>query len=204
MKRFLKAFPIFLIVSTLALALVACTGAAGTQGAAGEPGLPGNPGSPGEPGLPGNPGSPGNPGLPGLPGVDGAAGSVGPQGQQGAQGEQGPAGANGAAGAPSAAFPVAITLSPSEVEEGRPRINVTGSGWQNDEAVTIEVYGPDDYHVFIGGAVADSSGTFQVEIRPRSRTTEGGPLKPGLHSVVVLGSKNGGSSAPLTVTAKPE
>ena len=35
MKRFLKAFPIFLIVSTLALALVACTGVAGTQGAAG-------------------------------------------------------------------------------------------------------------------------------------------------------------------------
>ena len=192
MKRFLKAFPIFLIVSTLALALVACTGAAGTQGASGDPGLPGNPGSPG------------NPGLPGLPGVDGAAGSVGPQGQQGAQGEQGSAGANGAAGAPSAAFPVAIVLSPSEVEEGRPRINVIGSGWQNDEAVTIEVYGPDDYHVFIGGAVADSSGTFQVQIRPRSRTSEGGPLKPGLHSVVVLGSKNGGSSAPLTVTAEVE
>ena len=192
MKRFLKAFPIFLIVSTLALALVACTGAAGTQGASGDPGLPGNPGSPG------------NPGLPGLPGVDGAAGSVGPQGQQGAQGEQGSTGANGAAGAPSAAFPVAIVLSPSEVEEGRPRINVIGSGWQNDEAVTIEVYGPDDYHVFIGGAVADSSGTFQVQIRPRSRTSEGGPLKPGLHSVVVLGSKNGGSSAPLTVTAEVE
>ena len=191
MKRFLKAFPIFLIVSTLALALVACTGAAGTQGASGDPGLPGNPGSPG------------NPGLPGLPGVDGAAGSVGPQGQQGAQGEQGSTGANGAAGAPSAAFPVAIVLSPSEVEEGRPRINVIGSGWQNDEAVTIEVYGPDDYHVFIGGAVADSSGTFQVQIRPRSRTSEGGPLKPGLHSVVVLGSKNGGSSAALTVTAEP-
>ena len=110
----------------------------------------------------------------------------------------------GAAGAPSAAFPVAIVLSPSEVEEGRPRINVTGSGWQKDEAVTIEVYGPDDYHVFIGGAVADSSGTFQVEIRPRKRTSEGGPLKPGLHSIVVLGSKNGGASAPLTVTAEVE
>lgn len=94
-------------------------------------------------------------------------------------------------------------LSPTEVEEGRPRINVTGSGWQNEEAVTIEVYGPDDYHVFIGGAVADSSGTFQVEIRPRKRTSEGGPLKPGLHSVVVLGSKNGGASAALTVTAEP-
>ena len=194
MKRFLKAFPIFLIVSTLALALVACTGAAGTQGAAGDPGLPGNPGSPG---------SPGKAGLAGFPGNDGSDGSVGPQGVQGPQGDQGAAGANGAAGAPSAAFPVAIELSPSEVEEGRPRINVTGSGWQNDEAVTIEVYGPDDYHVFIGGAVADSSGTFQVQIRPRSRTSEGGPLKPGLNCVVVLGSKNGGSSAALTVTAEP-
>ena len=168
MKRFLKGFPLFLIVSTIALALVACAGAAGTQG------------TPGDPGLPGNPGSPGKPGLPGLPGIDGPA------------------------GAPSAAFPVAIVLSPSEVEEGRPRINVTGSGWQRDEAVTIEVYGPDDYHVFIGGAVADSSGTFQVEIRPRKRASEGGPLKPGLHSVVVLGSKNGGASAPLTVTAEVE
>ena len=192
MKRFLKGFPLFLIVSTIALALVACSGGAGTQG------------TPGDPGLPGNPGSPGKPGLPGLPGIDGPAGPVGPQGPQGPQGEQGASGSTGAAGAPSAAFPVAIVLAPSEVEEGRPRINVTGSGWQKDEAVTIEVYGPDDYHVFIGGAVADSSGTFQVEIRPRSRTTEGGPLKPGLHSVVVLGSKNGGSSAPLTVTAKPE
>lgn len=191
MKRFLKAFPLFLIVSTLALALVACAGAAGTQGA------------PGDPGLPGNPGSPGKPGLPGLPGVDGPAGPAGPQGAQGPQGKQGSAGPTGAAGAPSAAFPVAIMLSPTEVEEGRPRINVTGSGWQNEEAVTIEVYGPDDYHVFIGGAVADSSGTFQVEIRPRKRTSEGGPLKPGLHSVVVLGSKNGGASAALTVTAEP-
>jgi hypothetical protein len=99
---------------------------------------------------------------------------------------------------------VAIELSPSEVEEGRPRITVTGSGWQNEEAVTIEVYGPDDYHVFIGGAVADSSGTFQVQIRPRKRAREGGPLSPGLHSVVVLGSKNGGASALLTVTVKPE
>ncbi len=188
MKRFLKAFPFFLIVSTLALALVACAGAAGTQGA------------PGDPGLPGNPGSPGKPGLPGFPGVDGPAGPAGPQGVPGPQGKQGSA---GAAGAPSAAFPVAIMLSPTEVEEGRPRINVTGSGWQNEEAVTIEVYGPDDYHVFIGGAVADSSGTFQVEIRPRKRTSEGGPLKPGLHSVVVLGSKNGGASAALTVTAEP-
>jgi hypothetical protein len=98
---------------------------------------------------------------------------------------------------------VAIVLSPTEAEEGRPRINVIGSGWQNEEAVTIEVYGPDDYHVFIGGAVADSSGTFQVEIRPRKREREGGPLKPGLHSIVVLGSKNGGASAPLVVTAKP-
>lgn len=106
-------------------------------------------------------------------------------------------------GAPSSAFPASIVLSPSEAEEGRPRINVTGSGWQNEEAVTIEVYGPDDYHVFIGGAVVDSSGTFQVEIRPRSRAREGGPLKPGLHGVVVLGSKNGGASAPLMVTAKP-
>ena len=192
MKRFLKGFPLFLIVSTIALALVACAGAPGTQGA------------PGDPGLPGNPGSPGKPGLPGLPGIDGPAGPVGPQGPQGPQGEQGAPGPTGAAGAPSAAFPVAIVLSPSEVEEGRPRINVTGSGWQKDEAVTIEVYGPNDYHVFIGGAVADSSGTFQVEIRPRKRTSEGGPLKPGLHSIVVLGSKNGGASAPLTVTAEVE
>jgi len=190
MKRFLKGFPLFLIVSTIALALVACAGAAGTQG------------TPGDPGLPGNPGSPGKPGLPGLPGIDGPAGPVGPQGPQGPQGAQGASGSTGAAGAPSAAFPVAIVLAPSEVEEGRPRINVTGSGWQKDEAVTIEVYGPDDYHVFIGGAVADSSGTFQVEIRPRKRASEGGPLKPGLHSVVVLGSKNGGASAPLTVTAE--
>ena len=58
--------------------------------------------------------------------------------------------------------------------------------------------------VFIGGAVADSSGTFQVEIRPRKREREGGPLKPGLHGIVVLGSKNGGASAPLMVTPKPE
>ena len=95
-------------------------------------------------------------------------------------------------------------LSPNEVEEGRPKIKVLGSGWQNEEAVTIEVYGPDGYDVFIGGAVADASGTFEVEIRPRRREREGGPLKPGLHGVVVLGSKNGGASAPLMVTAKPE
>ena len=114
------------------------------------------------------------------------------------------AGSAGSAGAPSSAYPAAIMLSPAEVEEGRPRINVIGSGWQNEEAVTVEVYGPDGYHVFIGGAVADSSGTFKVEIRPRKREREGGPLKPGLHGVVVLGSKNGGASAPLNVTAKPE
>ena len=100
--------------------------------------------------------------------------------------------------------PTAIMLVPAEVEEGRPKIKVFGSGWQNEEAVTVEVYGPDGYHVFIGGAVADASGTFEVEIRPRSREREGGPLKPGLHGVVVLGSKNGGASATLMVTAKPD
>jgi len=198
MKRVVRAFPIYLLVSILALALVGCAGAAGSQGAAGEPGLPGNPG------ISGLPGNPGISGLPGLPGIEGPPGPAGGQGSQGSQGEQGSPGPTGASGAPSSAFPVAIILSPTEVEEGRPRINVIGSGWQNEEAVTIEVYGPDDYHVFIGGAVADSSGTFQVEIRPRSREREGGPLKPGLHGIVVLGSKNGGASAPLMVTAKPE
>ena len=74
-----------------------------------------------------------------------------------------------------------------------------GSGWQTEEAVTLEVYGPDGYHVFIGGAVTDQAGTFEVEIRPRSRESEGGPFGVGLHSVVALGSKNGGASAPLVV-----
>ena len=189
MKNVLREFPKYLLVSILALALVGCAGATGSQGSPGEPGLPGNPGISG---------------LPGLPGIEGPPGPAGAQGSQGTQGEQGPPGPTGASGAPSSAFPVAIMLSPTEVEEGRPRINVIGSGWQNEEAVTIEVYGPDDYHVFIGGAVADSSGTFQVEIRPRKREREGGPLKPGLHGIVVLGSKNGGASAPLMVTAKPE
>ena len=189
MKFVLKAFPIYLLVSILALALVACAGAAGFQG------------SPGDPGRPGNPGSAGKPGLAGLPGVDGPPGPAGPQGAQGAQGGPGP---TGAAGAPSSAYPTAIMLVPAEVEEGRPKIKVFGSGWQNEEAVTVEVYGPDGYHVFIGGAVADASGTFEVEIRPRSREREGGPLKPGLHGVVVLGSKNGGASATLMVTAKPD
>ena len=192
MKFVLKAFPIYLLVSILALALVACAGAAGLQG------------SPGDPGLPGNPGSAGKPGLAGLPGVDGPAGPGGSQGARGPQGEQGAPGPTGAAGAPSSAYPTAIMLVPAEVEEGRPKIKVFGSGWQNEEAVTVEVYGPDGYHVFIGGAVADASGTFEVEIRPRSREREGGPLKPGLHGVVVLGSKNGGASATLMVTAKPD
>ncbi len=194
MKRVLKAFPIYLLISILALALVACAGAAGLQG------------SPGDPGLPGNPGSAGNPGLPGFPGIDGPAGPAGSQGARGPQGQQGPPGPAGAAGSSAQASPASaasITLAPGEVGAGRPRIKVAGLGWQNEEAVTVEVYGPDGYHVFIGGAVADASGAFEVEIRPRRREREGGPLKPGLHSVVVLGSKNGGATAPLTVAAKP-
>lgn len=194
MKFVLKAFPIYLLVSILALALVACSGAAGLQGSSGDPGLPGNPGSAGKPGLAG------------LPGIDGPAGPGGPQGARGPQGEQGspgPAGAAGSSGQSSPASAASITLAPDAVEEGRPRVKVSGLGWQNEEAVTVEVYGPDGYHVFIGGAVADASGAFEVEIRPRSREREGGPLKPGLHSVVVLGSKNGGATASLRVTAKP-
>jgi hypothetical protein len=93
-------------------------------------------------------------------------------------------------------------LTPTEVEEGRPTVTVLGSGWQPDEAVTIEVYGPEGYHVFIGGAMADQAGTFDVDIRPRSRESEGGPFGAGLHSVVALGSMNGGASAPLVVTAE--
>jgi hypothetical protein len=93
---------------------------------------------------------------------------------------------------------------PSEVEEGRPKINVLGSGWQPDEAVTLEVYGPDGYHVFIGGGLADQAGTFEIEIRPPSRESEGGPFGPGLYSVVALGSKDGGASSPLMVTAAAE
>ena len=192
MKRVLRAIPVYLLISIVTFAFVACAGAGGLQG------------PPGDPGLPGNPGSAGNPGLPGLPGLDGPPGPAGPQGSRGPQGERGSSGPTGASGAPSSAYPVAIMLSPNEVEEGRPKIKVFGSGWQNEEAVTVEVYGPDGYHVFIGGAVADASGTFEVEIRPRKREREGGPLKPGLHSVVVLGSKNGGASATLMVTAKPE
>jgi hypothetical protein len=101
-------------------------------------------------------------------------------------------------------FPTSIMVIPSEVEEGRPTINVLGSGWQPDEAVTLEVYGPDGYHVFIGGGLADQAGTFEIEIRPRSRESEGGPFGPGLHSVVALGSKDGGASSPLMVTAAAE
>ena len=192
MKRVLRVIPVYLLISIVTFAFVACAGAGGLQG------------PPGDPGLPGNPGSAGNPGLPGLPGLDGPPGPAGPQGSRGPQGERGSSGPTGASGAPSSAYPVAIMLSPNEVEEGRPKIKVFGSGWQNEEAVTVEVYGPDGYHVFIGGAVADASGTFEVEIRPRKREREGGPLKPGLHGVVVLGSKNGGASATLMVTAKPE
>ncbi len=132
-------------------------------------------------------------GSQGLQGAQGAAGPAGPQGPEGLGGPQGDA----AAGSAHAG---ALMLNPSEAEAGRPRIMVIGSGWQTDEAVTIEVYGPNDYHVFIGGAVVDSSGTFEVEIRPRSRDTEGGPFAEGLHSVVVLGSKNGGASAALLIT----
>ena len=194
MKRALKVFPIYLVVSIITLAFVACTGAVGIQGA------------PGDPGLPGNPGSSGKPGLPGLPGVEGPAGPIGPQGAQGLQGEQGPAGPAGPAGSSGQAgqsSAAVISLVPAEVEEGRPRIKVFGVAWQNEEAVTVEVYGPVGYHVFIGGAVADASGAFEVQIRPRRREREGGPLKPGLHHVVVLGSKNGGASATLLVNAKP-
>ncbi|MCH7712115.1 MAG: hypothetical protein IIC99_00695 [Chloroflexi bacterium] len=136
----------------------------------------------------------------GTQGLQGPAGAAGAAGLQGPQGPEGPAGSQGDAGPPSSAFPAAIMLNPAEAEAGRPRITVIGSGWQTDEAVTIEVYGPDGYHVFIGGAVADSSGTFEREIRPRSRATEGGPFAEGLHSVVVLGAKNGGASAALLIT----
>ncbi|MCI0857613.1 MAG: hypothetical protein J4N81_02655, partial [Chloroflexi bacterium] len=47
------------------------------------------------------------------------------------------------------------------------------------------------------------SGTFEVTIRPRSGVREGGPLKPGMHGVVALGTVNGGASAILMVTGKP-
>jgi hypothetical protein len=133
----------------------------------------------------------------GSQGLQGAAGAAGPAGPQGQEGSAGPQGDSAAAGS---AHTGAVMLNPSEAEAGRPEIMVIGSGWQTDEAVTIEVYGPNDYHVFIGGAVVDSSGTFEVEIRPRSRDTEGGPFAEGLHSVVVLGSKNGGASAALMIT----
>ena len=136
----------------------------------------------------------GSQGLQGAQGAAGAAGAAGPQGPEGLAGPQGDAAAAGSAHAG------AVMLNPSEAEAGRPTIMVIGSGWQTDEAVTIEVYGPNDYHVFIGGAVVDSSGTFEVEIRPRSREREGGPFAEGLHSVVVLGSKNGGASAALVIT----
>ncbi|MEE8442612.1 MAG: hypothetical protein V3S37_02590 [Dehalococcoidia bacterium] len=137
-------------------------------------------------------------GSQGLRGDSGAQGTQGPQGPQGSQGLQG---ADGSAGPASSAFPTAIMLVPTEAEEGRPTITVFGSGWQLDEAITIEAYGPDGYHVFIGGAMADASGTFETEIRARSRVQEGGPFEPGLYSIVALGSKNGGASASLVVTA---
>ena len=192
--RLIKPLAALLTVFILALATAACAGAAGLEGPPGPPGAPGLPGISGQPGLAGLQGVPGNPGSSGLQGRPGAAG---------VPGEQGPAGPQGAAGPASAAFPTSIMLVPNEVEEGRPRIKVIGSGWQPDEAVAIEVYGPDGYHVFIGGAAADQSGTFEVTIRPRRRVREGGPLKPGMHGVVALGTVNGGASAILMVTGKP-
>ena len=108
----------------------------------------------------------------------------------------------GEVGPPGSSHPTSISLIPSEAEEGRPTIKVLGAGWQPDEAVTIEVFGPDGYRNIIGGALADAAGTFETDIRPPSRTSEGGPFRPGLHSVVVLGSKEGGASAALMITAE--
>ena len=102
-------------------------------------------------------------------------------------------------------IPRRLGLVPAEAEEGRPTIKVLGAGWQEDEAVTIEVFGPDGYHMIIGGALADASGTFETDMRPPSRESEGGPFMAGLHSVVVLGSKEGGASAPLMIVVpEPE
>ena len=70
-----------------------------------------------------------------------------------------------------------------------------------DEAVTIEVFGPDGYHLFVCGALADASGTFEMEIEPSSHSSEGSPFKPGLHSAMALGSEEGGANAPLMITA---
>ena len=199
MDRFIKPLAILLAIGMFTVILTACAGPQGPQGAQGIPGLPG------KPGLPGEAGKPGKPGLPGLQGVSGNPGSQGEQGLQGPQGEMGPQGPQGEMGPPGSSHPTSITLIPSEAEEGRPTIKVLGSGWQPDEAVTVEVYGPDGYSVFIGGALVDESRSFEVDIRPRSRASEGGPFKPGLHSVVVLGSKEGGASAPLMITAaEPE
>lgn len=199
MDRFLKPLAILLAIGMLSVILSACAGPQGPQGAQGIPGLPG------KPGLSGDPGMPGKPGLPGLQGVPGHPGPQGEQGPQGPQGEMGPQGPQGETGPPGSSHPTSITLIPSQAEEGRPTIKVLGAGWQPDEAVTVEVYGPDGYSVFIGGAVADESRAFEVDIRPRSNVREGGPFKPGLYSVVVLGSKEGGASATLMITAaEPE
>ena len=197
MDRYLRPMIVLLLTAIFPVMIAACAGPSGPQGPQGIPGLPGKSGLPGEPGKPGKPGLAGLPGNPGNPGPEGAQG---PQGPQGIQGEQGPAGPQGEAGPPGSSHPTSISLVPSEAEEGRPTIKVLGAGWQEDEAVTIEVLGPDGYHNIIGGALADASGTFEIDIRPPSRASEGGPFKPGLHSVVALGSREGGASAPLMIT----
>ena len=198
--RFLRPMIVLLLIVLSSVTLAACAGAEGPQGPQGIPGLPGKSGLPGEAGKPGKPGLAGLPGNAGNPGPEGAQGPQGPQGIQGDQGSRGP---QGDAGRPGSSHPTSISLVPSQAEEGRPTIKVLGAGWQEDEAVTIEVFGPDGYHIIIAGALADASGTFETDIRPPSRESEGGPFMAGLHSVVVLGSQEGGASAPLMIVVPP-
>ena len=175
-------------------------------------GSPGNPGSEGARGPEGPQGPPGDAGPrgpqgpegpQGPPGDAGPRGPQGPEGPQGPPGNAGPPGARGKAVPPGSAHPTSITLVLDTAEEGSPTIKVLGSGWQEDEAVTIEVFGPDGYHIIITGALVDSSKSFVVDIRRPGHASEGVPFAAGLHSVVALGNKEGGTSAPLMIVPPP-
>ena len=172
-----------LILSMLAIMLMAACGSEGLQGPAGVQGQPGDPGLsglPGNAGVPGVQGAPGVPGAPGNPGFQGLPGPVGPVG-------------------PSTIANIVVLLDNGPVTMGQTNsFAVIGGGFEPGDVIFGELFDGADRISMVGGVASDAGGFSAPASLNLSRATS---LTTGVYTLFVRDNSGNNATTPLAIVA---
>ncbi len=171
-----------LILSMLAIMLMAACGPEGSQGPAG---FQGQPGDPGLSGLPGNAGAPGVQGAPGVPGAPGNPGFPGLQGPPGPEG-------------PSTIATIVVLLDNGPVIMGQNNsFTVIGGGFEPGDVIFGELFDGADRISMVGGVASDSGGFSAPASLNLSRATS---LTTRVYTLFVRDNSGNNATAPIAIT----